>query len=83
LIETLGKRIQEFDFADGINYQPHITLSKNILPGSERRLDRIIYRSKKGKKRMIKLDDIVVLTPNRMFPVSENIKSPIICPPSK
>ncbi len=83
LIETLGKKIQTFDFADASNYQPHITLSKNMLIGSERKLSKVIYRSKKGKKRLIKLDDLVVLTPNRMFPVSENLKSPFICPPLK
>lgn len=78
------ERFSEFEIfphADRDNYQPHITLSKDLRPGSEEQLQKILLRSRKMAKRHLKVSDLVVMTPNRMFPVMAEIPDPLICPP--
>ena len=83
ICEEMGNEIDIFPHADGENFQPHITISKHLIPGAQRKLNRIIFRSKRGKKRMLKLYDMVVFSPNRMFHVSKEQHKNLICPPVK
>jgi len=86
LHNELCDRFAEFDFfphADKQNFLPHITLSKEILENKHEKLARIACRSNKMAKRHLKLDDLVVMTPFRMFPVTPRIDRPLICPPVK
>ncbi len=77
------KEFEIFPHADKHNYQPHITLSKDIKPHSEDQLQKILLRSRKMSKRHLKVSDLVVMSPNRMFPVLAEIPDPLICPPVK
>lgn len=81
ICDELGDRIDLFPHADGVNFHPHITLSKKLRSKQKKKLDKIIHRSKKAKKRLIKLEDLVILTPNRMFHISETPDFSMICPP--
>lgn len=81
LCDELGDRIDIFPHADGENYLPHITLSKFLKPQYAKKLNTIIHRSKKAKKRLIKIEDLVIFTPSRMFHVSESPDFSMICPP--
>lgn len=65
----LGKAIDDFPHADGENFKPHITLSKQIWPNDTGRLKQLIHRSHKSAKRMVKLTDLVVFTPNDVYQV--------------
>ncbi len=79
-------RFEEFEIfphADKHNYQPHITLSKDLKPHHEEQLQKILLRSRKMAKRHLKVSDLVVMSPNRMFPVLAEIPDPLICPPVK
>ncbi len=78
------ERFSEFELfphADRDNFQPHITLSKDLDPTKEQLLQKLIVRSRKMAKRHLKVGDLVVMTPNRMFPVQADIREPLICPP--
>lgn len=86
LHNELCDRFAEFDIfphADRENFLPHITLSKDIAPDRLEKLARIVCRSNKMAKRHLKIDDLVVMTPFRMFPVTARIDRPLICPPVK
>lgn len=72
-----------FPHADRHNYQPHITLSKDLKPGHAEELQKILLRSRKMAKRHLKVSDLVVMSPNRMFPVLAELPDPLICPPVK
>ena len=72
-----------FPHADKDNYQPHITLSKDLKAGSGEQLQRIVNRSRKMAKRHLKVCDLVVMSPNRMFPVMAEVPEHLICPPVK
>lgn len=83
----LCDRFAEFDFfphADKENFLPHITLSKDICTNMTDRLNRVVSRSNRMAKRHLKIDDLVVMTPFRMFPVTRlKTDGPLICPPVK
>ena len=82
----LCEQFAEFDFfkhADRENYQPHITLSKDLIPDNENQIMRLVSRSRKMAKRHLKIDDLVVMGPNRLFPVTDDLSAPLICPPVK
>lgn len=84
--EICVKFATHFDFfeqADGKNFLPHITISKDMRPEKRRVLDRVIYRSKKNAKRRIKLNDLVIMTPTRLYSVIPGYESHLICPPVK
>lgn len=81
ICENFKDRVDYFPHADGENFQPHITISKNLKSGKEKKLAQIISRGHKMKKRMIKLSDLVILTPNRMFHVTKEPDFSNICPP--
>lgn len=86
LHNELCDRFEEFEIfphADRQNYQPHITLSKDLKPNQEEHLQKILLRSRKMAKRHLKLNDLVVMSPNRMFPVLAEIPEPLICPPAR
>ncbi|NCB40012.1 MAG: 2'-5' RNA ligase family protein [Erysipelotrichia bacterium] len=72
-----------FPHADRDNFQPHITLSKDLKHNHTEQMQRIILRSRKMAKRHLKISDLVVMTPNRMFPVQAEISEPMICPPTR
>ncbi len=72
-----------FQHADKENYLPHITLSKDLKPNNERQIIRLVSRSRKMAKRHLKIDDLVVMGPSRLFPVTDDLTGPIICPPVK
>lgn len=77
------KEFELFPHADKDNFQPHITLSKDLIRGNEPQLQKILLRSRKMAKRHLKVSDLVVMSPNRMFPVMAAIPHPLICPPVK
>ncbi|PKL42056.1 MAG: hypothetical protein CVV41_16540 [Candidatus Riflebacteria bacterium HGW-Riflebacteria-1] len=82
----LCEQFEEFDtfqHADKENYQPHITLSKDLIPDNEQQIMRLVSRSRKMAKRHLKIDDLVVMGPNRLFPVTDDLSAPLICPPVK
>ena len=82
----LCEQFDEFDVfthADKENYQPHITLSKDLKPGNEAQIMRLVSRSRKMAKRHLKIDDLVVMSPNRLFPVTDDPGATLICPPVK
>lgn len=72
-----------FSHADKDNFQPHITLSKDLKTDCDKQLQRILLRSKKTAKRHVKVSDLVVMTPYRLFPVAAKINDSLICPPVK
>lgn len=86
LHHELCENFAEFDtfhHADKENYQPHITLSKDIKSDNVAQIMRLVSRSRKMGKRHLKLDDLVVMSPNRLFPVTDDLTATIICPPVK
>lgn len=72
-----------FPHAELHNFEPHLTLSKDLVSGKNQLIQRLVARSNKMAKRMLKLDDLVILSPNRMYPVVASINLPLICPPVK
>ncbi|HOY68415.1 MAG TPA: 2'-5' RNA ligase family protein [Candidatus Ozemobacteraceae bacterium] len=74
----LGKAIDAFPHADGENFKPHITLSKQIAGEDLDRLLQLIHRSHKSAKRMFKLADLVVFTANDVYQVLPNLSLPKI-----
>ncbi len=70
-----------FPHAEQENFEPHLTLSKDVFSEKSQQIARIVARSHKMAKRMVKLNDLVVMTPSRLFPVVSEISSPLICPP--
>ncbi|MBU1106827.1 MAG: 2'-5' RNA ligase family protein [Candidatus Riflebacteria bacterium] len=74
---------ETFSHADKENYQPHITLSKDLKPDNEKQIMRLVSRSHKMAKRHLKIDDLVVMSPNRLFPVTADQSTSLICPPVK
>lgn len=72
-----------FPHADKENFQPHITLSKDILPDCHEQLNKILLRSKKMAKRHIKISDLVVMNAYRLFPVTDKLTPHLICPPAR
>ncbi|GAB4282687.1 MAG: hypothetical protein Kow0029_28400 [Candidatus Rifleibacteriota bacterium] len=83
ICESFKDAFISFPHAEGENFEPHITLSKNLLPNKEKQIERIVARSKKSARRILRLEDLVILSPNRMYPITKNITSPLICPPVK
>jgi len=86
LHHELCEKFDEFDcfeHADKENFQPHITLSKDLKPDNEDQIMRAVSRSRNMAKRHLKIDDLVVMGPNRLFPVTDNLTVPLICPPVK
>lgn len=75
------EQFELFPHADKDNFQPHITLSKDLIHSREQQLHKILLRSRKMAKRHLKVSDLVVMSPNRMFPVMAEIPEPLICPP--
>ncbi|MBF0500046.1 MAG: 2'-5' RNA ligase family protein [Candidatus Riflebacteria bacterium] len=69
LTKSLGSDIACFPFADGNNFEPHITISKHVDKSEIGRLHRIIYRSRKTVKREFTLTNIVLFTPIATYPV--------------
>ncbi|HNV70477.1 MAG TPA: 2'-5' RNA ligase family protein [Candidatus Ozemobacteraceae bacterium] len=65
----LGKDIETFPHADGENYRPHITISKQIKHRQIDALRQLIHRSKKSAKRTFKLTQLVLLTPWDIYPI--------------
>lgn len=82
ICETFAE-FDTFQHADKENYQPHITLSKSIKTGCEDKIMRLVSRSHKMAKRHLKIDDLVVMSPNRLFPVTDDLTATLICPPVK
>lgn len=74
---------ETFPHADQHNFEPHLTLSKDLYQHKNQLIERIIARSHKMAKRMLKLDDLVVMSANRLYPVQAEVSLPIICPPVK
>ncbi|MFZ5952618.1 MAG: 2'-5' RNA ligase family protein [Candidatus Rifleibacteriota bacterium] len=70
-----------FPHAEHENFEPHLTLSKDVFSEKSQQIARIVARSHKMAKRMVKLDDLVVMSPSRLFPVVSEITTPLICPP--
>lgn len=83
ICEEFSRQFETFPHADLDNFEPHITLSKDLYREKEQKIARLISRSKKMAKRRLKLDDLVVMSPTRLFPVVENVTLPLICPPVK
>ena len=69
LTQGLGDRIDQFPHADGHNFRPHVTLSLQIRPNRFPVLHRLINRSHRTAKRQYKLDQLVLLTPQREIPI--------------
>ncbi len=74
----LGKAIDAFPNADGENFKPHITLSKQIWGKNTDKLRQMIHRSHKSAKRLFKLTDLVVFTANDVYQVLPNLSLPKI-----
>lgn len=74
----LGKAIDDFPHADGENFKPHVTISKQILDNGKDRLQQLIHRSNRSAKRMFKLTDLVVFTPRDVYQVIPGFSSPRI-----
>lgn len=72
----LGKAIDAFPHADGENFKPHITLSKQIWGNGTDRLRQLIHRSHKSAKRLFKLTDLVVFTPNDVYQILPHLSQP-------
>ncbi|MBP7633410.1 2'-5' RNA ligase family protein [Candidatus Ozemobacteraceae bacterium] len=72
----LGKAIDPFPHADAENFKPHITLSKQVEKSDLDGLKQLIHRSHKSAKRMFKLIDLVVFTPNDVYQVLPNLSLP-------
>lgn len=83
ICEVFAKRFEIFPHADQENFEPHITLSKDIFSEKTELIEKLLTRSKKMAKRRLKLDDLVVMSANRLFPVQAEIDRPLICPPVK
>lgn len=83
ICESFASHFDFFEQADGKNFLPHITISKDVRPEKTRALERVIHRSKKNAKRRIKLNDLVIMTPTRLFSVIPGDESHFICPPVK
>jgi 2'-5' RNA ligase len=83
ICEKFSDRFIFFDHADKDNFEPHITLSKDLYKGKDEKIERLVARSRKMAKRRLKLDDLVVMSPTRLFPVTKEINRPLICPPVK
>ena len=66
----LSKEIEPFPHADGENYIPHITLSKNIDLRRQETVKKLIFRSKKTAKRHFTLSELVLLTPTAIHPIT-------------
>lgn len=81
ICEVFSDAFDIFPHADQENFEPHLTLSKDLYPGKDQQIARLITRSHKMAKRLLKLDDLVVMSPNRFFPVQSQINRPLICPP--
>ncbi|MBF0544416.1 MAG: 2'-5' RNA ligase family protein [Candidatus Riflebacteria bacterium] len=64
LLDKLGKFLEPFPNTDGINYKPHVTISKFVVKSKVPRLKKLVYRSRKNKKRLLLLKDLVLFTPN-------------------
>ncbi len=69
----MAKEIEHFPHADGENYRPHITISKQIRHNQTDALRRLIHRSKKSAKRTFKLTQLVLLTPWDIYPILPKI----------
>lgn len=65
----LGRDIEPFPHADGDNYRPHITISKQIKHTHIETIRRLIHRSHKSAKRTFKLTHLVLLTPWDIYPI--------------
>jgi 2'-5' RNA ligase len=83
ICEVFSDDFQVFPHADHDNYEPHITLSKDLYDNKTALIEKTVARSKKMAKRRLKLDDLVVMSPNRLFPVTDDLSEPFICPPVK
>lgn len=81
--EVFADTFEIFPHADQHNFEPHLTLSKDLHQNKNLQIARLIARSHKMAKRMLKLDDLVVMSPNRLFPVQSEVSLPLICPPVK
>lgn len=69
LRRELGCSIEPFPHADGANFRPHITISKQIDRGKLPMVRRLIYRSHKTSKREYSLSNLVLFTPNATYPI--------------
>ncbi|NLI75798.1 MAG: 2'-5' RNA ligase family protein [Candidatus Riflebacteria bacterium] len=69
IVGQLGERLEAFPHADGPNFVPHITISKNLQNYDHDRIARLIHRSRKTAKRHFKLDDLVLFTPRAIYPL--------------
>lgn len=69
VMEKLQNKIEHFPHADGKNYIPHITISKNLKNYDCSFIQLLIRRSKKFGVRRAKLSDLVVLTPKAIYPI--------------
>jgi len=69
LRRELGNSIEPFPHADGANFRPHITISKQIDRRKLPMVRRLIYRSHKASKREFLLSNLVLFTPNATYPI--------------
>ena len=83
ICDVFADAFEVFPHADQENFEPHLTISKDIKPGQDNKIDKLVARSHKMAKRMLKLNDLGVMSPNRLFPVTTDITLPLICPPVK
>ena len=70
LREGLSRIAESFPHGDGKNFKPHITLSKKLDAQQTRRLEQIIFRSKKAAKRRFQLSRLVLMTPAAVYPIT-------------
>lgn len=83
ICEVFSGAFDFFPHADQENFEPHITISKSLYPNIHQKIEKAVSRSRKMAKRLVKLNDLVVLSSCRMFPVVESVTLPLICPPVK
>jgi 2'-5' RNA ligase len=65
----LGNAVEAFPHADGPQYRPHITVSKDLLPNRVPALQKMVLRSKKSAKRHLRLTELVFMTPTAIYPI--------------
>ncbi|MBF0410691.1 MAG: 2'-5' RNA ligase family protein [Candidatus Riflebacteria bacterium] len=69
LLEKLGYMLEPFPGTDAENYRPHITISKNVIKNQVSRLKKLVFRSKKTKKRVLLLKNLVLFTPTSAYTI--------------